>query len=424
MSTTAVLPTALPPAPPVDPLTLSASGFNIAKPKQPEALAEVERKAINAMDSFTCNICLDKFSTVGNKKPCSTSCGHTFCEECLMKGKLHKCPSCRSPLPMFNTLNKPTANFSLICVIENLGTKRELLPELQYSFAQKILIEELAKAQDLVRDLKLQLTSERLKAETKDKEISENLSMNVKTLEARVQEAEEKVLNKRLELSNVIGKTPNYLMVAKQNIAAKNPFTFQPQTFVPSSSFSAATCFNKETVHFDFASSNVPLVVKDEISNTQITLKKMYERTEKSNDEIDRAIKTTMQVMKDYEADFKKAMSTEEEAPKESVEGSVSLSQTAMNVVGTSEPIVFSTKSLRRKVKTTRKKKMYDGNQTVPNDVLATFEGNLVTPSVFEECISASCYNPISWIMELFSFDQEFKHLATIESQNMMIEGL
>jgi len=315
---------------------------------------------------------------------------------------LHKCPSCRSPLPMFNAINKPTANFSLICVIENLGTKRELLPELQYSFAQKILIEELAKAQDLVRDLKLQLTSEQLKAETKDEEISKDLSTNVKTLEARVQEAEEKVLNKRLELSNIIGKTPNYLMVAKQNIAAKNPFTFQPQTFVPSSSFSATTCFNKETIHFDFASSNVPLVVKEESSNAHLTLEKMCERTKKSNDEIDWAITATMQVMKDYDADFMKAMSTEEEAPKESIEGSVSLSQTAMNVVGTSEPIVFSNKSLRRKVKTTKKKKMHDGNQTVPNDVLTKFEGNLVTPSVFEECISASCYNPIGWIMELF----------------------
>lgn len=404
MSSTAVLPVSLPPA---GSLTLPGSTLTMTpKPKQQEALVtEVERKAINAMDNFTCNICLDKFSTVGSKKPCITSCGHTFCEECLMRGKLSKCPCCRSPIPGFYATKKPTANFSLICVIENLSTKRELLPELQYSFAQRILIEELARAQDLVRDLKLELRiTERLETETEDKKKSEELNINMEKLEVSIQEAEDKVLSKRLELSNIVGKTPNYLIKAKQNVdkASKNPFAFHPQTFVPSSSFSAINCFDKMAVQFDFGSSNVPLVVADTKHNSQNTLEEIQEQSLRSSYEIERAMYDTKGAMnwKAYEKFIKEALSSEKESYEEAVEGSVTLSEDAMDVVGTSEPIVGNV-SLRNKVKA-KTRKGRKNNSIVPEDVLAKFDGKFVPPSAFDECISASCSNPFSWILKLF----------------------
>jgi hypothetical protein len=146
-----------PAAPQTLPSAATSAFIKPCKAKQQEIPTEVERNALNTLDNFTCHICLDKFSTVGDKKPSNLPCGHTFCQQCLLNGKLSKCPSCRSKIPFFSDINKPPTNFPIISIIENLSTKRELIPELQYSFAQRILIHELAKAQDYVTELKIEL---------------------------------------------------------------------------------------------------------------------------------------------------------------------------------------------------------------------------------------------------------------------------
>lgn len=397
---------ALLPTPPAAPQTLpSAATSAFIKPckaKQQEIPTEVERKTLNTLDNFTCHICLDKFSTVGDKKPSNLPCGHTFCQQCLLNGKLSKCPSCRSKIPFFSDINKPPTNFPIISIIENLSTKRELIPELQYSFAQRILIHELAKAQDYVTELKIELKFSEIENQDKAEE-SVEAKEDIKKLEVRIQEAEEKVLKKRLELSNAICKTPNYLLKVKECLdkEIKNPFAFNAQTFVPSSSssFSCSTFSNsldKDIVKFDFESSNVPLTLIP-INSNMIRKEKKEEEDLKSNLEIERAIDATRAAMnwKDYEKHIQGVKTS-----RENITGIVIVCDEAMNSVGSSEPIVSADITTRRRLKVKKNKKK--GNLSVPEDVLAKFDGSFVPPLAFEECLSVSCVGPFTWLWNLF----------------------
>lgn len=381
-------PPVLPPAP------IANSKHNVPK-------NENERKALNVHDNLTCHICLEKFSTVGDKKPMFTSCGHTYCQGCLEKGKMRKCPTCRAP---FTFPFKPVVNFALCSLIENMSTKSELLPELNYSFSQRWLIEDLARTQDLVRDLKIELKfSERLEVEIEDEKESSELEAKIKALEIKVQEAEEKVFNKRLELSNVISKTPSYLFQAEVNAAKEvtNPFTFTPETFVASSSSSPTACFkNIVESNFNFASSNVSLKVGN-TSNPLEALKKRQEEEVKSNKEVTNAIEATNAAMnwKQYESHIQTVIDSSNvvEGSLNVIEGSVAILEEAVNVFGTSDPIVIGQASVRKKAKPRKSRK----SGVTTEDVLSKFDRTFVPLTSVGECLS-TCKNPFAWIFELF----------------------
>lgn len=73
-------------------------------------------------------------------------------------------------------------------------------------------------------------------------------------MEARIYESEDRIFTKRVELSNAICKTPNFLTKVKKGLGdkMKNPFVFNPCEFVPSSSSSIADCLSKKIMKYDF----------------------------------------------------------------------------------------------------------------------------------------------------------------------------
>jgi hypothetical protein len=242
-----------------------------------------------------------------------------------------------------------------------------------------------------------------LEVEIEDEKESSELEAKIKALEIKVQEAEEKVFNKRLELSNVISKTPSYLFQAEVNAAKEvtNPFTFTPETFVASSSSSPTACFkNIVESNFNFASSNVSLKVGN-TSNPLEALKKRQEEEVKSNKEVTNAIEATNAAMnwKQYESHIQTVIQSSNvvEGSLNVIEGSVAILEEAVNVFGTSDPIVIGQASVRKKAKPSKSRK----SGVTTEDVLSKFDRTFVPLTSVGECLS-TCKNPFAWIFELF----------------------
>nr|XP_027214849.1 DNA repair protein RAD5-like [Penaeus vannamei] len=75
-----------------------------------------------APSGLTCAVCRSTYNAHDRRPLIFSSCGHTFCEECLRtenRKSVFRCPSCRQDRDQFRTL-KP--NFALLDLLEALQT--------------------------------------------------------------------------------------------------------------------------------------------------------------------------------------------------------------------------------------------------------------------------------------------------------------
>nr|XP_027214851.1 RING finger protein 37-like isoform X2 [Penaeus vannamei] len=75
-----------------------------------------------APSGLTCAVCRSTYNAHDRRPLIFSSCGHTFCEECLRtenRKSVFQCPSCRQDRDQFRTL-KP--NFALLDLLEALQT--------------------------------------------------------------------------------------------------------------------------------------------------------------------------------------------------------------------------------------------------------------------------------------------------------------
>ena len=65
--------------------------------------------------ALSCTICFDTFDTTLHR-PLNLECGHVFCKECLVSGRLRVCPSCRHPTS--KPVDQLIPNWGLLQVID------------------------------------------------------------------------------------------------------------------------------------------------------------------------------------------------------------------------------------------------------------------------------------------------------------------
>nr|XP_027214856.1 RING finger protein 224-like [Penaeus vannamei] len=80
-----------------------------------------------APSGLTCAVCRSTYNAHDRRPLIFSSCGHTFCEECLRtenRKSVFQCPSCRQDRDQFRTL-KP--NFALLDLLEAAVRKEKIL---------------------------------------------------------------------------------------------------------------------------------------------------------------------------------------------------------------------------------------------------------------------------------------------------------
>lgn len=82
--------------------------YNTEKRQKVASPAPEPAVVIPKEPTFTCPVCMNELV-----EPCSTKCGHIFCQECIKQSiqRLKKCPTCRGILNMrnFHRVYLPTA---------------------------------------------------------------------------------------------------------------------------------------------------------------------------------------------------------------------------------------------------------------------------------------------------------------------------
>ena len=69
-------------------------------------------------DPFACEICMERYTEVGDKIPLSLLCGHTFCRSCLEQCG-SKCPDCRKAIE--RPISELGHNFALLHLMTMMG---------------------------------------------------------------------------------------------------------------------------------------------------------------------------------------------------------------------------------------------------------------------------------------------------------------
>ena len=75
-----------------------------------------------------CDLCLDEFDPIRNIPKVLNQCGHTFCENCLMKlwtsGEI-ACPMCRKKTKIINSNDLPQTNYQLLKLYTQMNEEKK-----------------------------------------------------------------------------------------------------------------------------------------------------------------------------------------------------------------------------------------------------------------------------------------------------------